>query len=443
MKIVWFTLVVLLLLYLLAALFCCMETAFTSVNRTWLRNKADQGNLRAATALRLLEQSASFFGTVLLGTNLVHVSITTLVGAVLASAFLESRMAARFGLDLDSKSLVTSLIVTPTLLLFTEIVPKAVGRTHADALALLFAGSLDFFRMLFALPVSAIAWVSGRLARLFGVSTELRLGLVSRDDLKALAIVAEEHGVLQKESGRMMSSVLELDNRSVESIMVPLVDVKSLPITATIGDVEELVRTTGFTHFPVYESRIDEIVGIIGIRRCMFENGLYADDVSHEWIARQPIRPLVERTIGFVPETKTVGDLLNDFRTGRMPMAAVVDEYGGVVGIVTAEDLIGLLIGGVADLRNQSRLTIRRVSEGVYECEGKTGIHELAETLGISIDNDGYETAAGLALKLLGRIPVKGSSVTFSGYEIRIMEVVHRRISRLRFTRLRGVISQK
>lgn len=437
MKTILITIAVLLVLYLLAALFCCMETAFTSVNRTWLRNKSEQGNRRAATAMGLLGQSASFFGTVLLGTNLVHVSITTLVGAVLATAFLESETAARLGLDLDSKSLITSLIVTPTLLLFTEIVPKAVGRSHADALTLLLAKPLDWFRVVFALPVSAIAWVSAKLARLFGVSTELRLGFVSRDDLKALASVAEEHGVLQKESGRIMASVLELDNRPVESIMVPLVDVKSLPISATIGDVEELVRTTGFTHFPVYESRIDEIVGIIGIRRCMFENGLYADDVSHEWIARQPIRPLVERTIGFVPETKTVGDLLNDFRTSRMPMAAVVDEYGGVVGIVTVEDLIGLLIGGVADLRNQSRLSVRRVADGVYECDGKADVHELATALGISIDNDGYETAAGLVLKLLGRIPVKGSTVTFSGYEIRILEVARRRISRLRFTRLR------
>ncbi len=437
MKTILITIAVLLVLYMLAALFCCMETAFTSVNRTWLRNKAEQGNRRAATAMGLLGQSASFFGTVLLGTNLVHVSITTLVGAVLATAFLESETAAKLGLDLDSKSLITSLIVTPTLLLFTEIVPKAVGRSHADALTLLLAKPLDWFRMVFALPVSAIAWVSAKLARLFGVSTELRLGFVSRDDLKALASVAEEHGVLQKESGRIMASVLELDNRPVESIMVPLVDVKSLPISATIGDVEELVRTTGFTHFPVYESRIDEIVGIIGIRRCMFENGLYADDVSHEWIARQPIRPLVERTIGFVPETKTVGDLLNDFRTSRMHIAAVVDEYGGVVGIVTVEDLIGLLIGGVADLRNQSRLSVRRVADGVYECDGKADVHELATALGISIDNDGYETAAGLVLKLLGRIPVKGSTVTFSGYEIRILEVVRRRISRLRFTRLK------
>ena len=232
----------------------------------------------------------------------------------------------------------------------------------------------------------------------------------------------------------MMTSVLELDNRPVDSIMVPLVDVKSLPITATIGDLEELVKQTGFTRFPVYESRIDEIVGVIGIRRCMFENGLYADDVSHAWIARQPIAPLVERSIGFVPETKTVGALLNDFRMGRLPMAAVVDEYGGVVGVVTMEDLIGLLIGGVADLRNQSTLPIRHISEGVFECDGKADIHDLADTLGITIDNDGYETAAGLALKLFGRIPSKGSSVHFKGYEIRVLEVAGHRISKLRFT---------
>ncbi|MBR4674801.1 MAG: HlyC/CorC family transporter [Victivallales bacterium] len=427
--------VVLLLLYFLAALFCCIETAFTSVNKTWLRDQAEQGSGSAKLAMSLLEQSGSFFGTVLFGTNLVHVSITTLVGSVLVAAFLQTELAGSLGLSKGMQSLLTSAFVTPTLLLFTELVPKAIGRSHAERLTIALAGVLRLFKTLFAPAVYALDAISSRLARMLGAKENTGLGQVSRDDLKVLAEVAEEHGVIHKEARKIMSSALEFDNKPIETVMVPLVDVKSVPATANVGEVIKLAEESGFTRFPVYESRVDEIVGLISLRRCIYEFNRFNDEEAYRQIARQPITKLIDRNVSFVPESMTVGAVLNDLRNSHSPMMVVVDEYGGVVGVVTSEDLIGLLVGGIADLRNQAVTTIRKVSDGVFECDGKTDIRELEAVLGLKIENQGYETAAGLALKLSGSIPRKGAVFNYRGYAIRILEVQKHRIVSLRFSK--------
>ncbi len=432
MKTMAAAIIALLALYFLAALFSCMEAAFTSVNRTWLRDQSEQGNEKATLARRLLEKPGSFFGTVLLGTNLAHVSISTLASTVVAARLLKTDLAARLGLGGDMGSVVAALFVAPTLLLFTELLPKAIGRAHADGMAVALAGALDWFRALFAWPVHLMDGISGMLARPFMRKDGGQPGNVSRDDLMLLAGLAEEQGLIRKEAGQFMTSVLELDNEPVESVMVPLVDMKTLPLDSTVGDVVELASRTGFTRFPVYESRVDDIVGVISLRRCIFEKH---QSVGQDRLMQKPIAPMVDRNVKFVPESKSVGQLLNEFRAGTIPMMLVVDEYGGVVGIVTVEDMIGLLIGGIEDLRNQAASSIRKVGDGVYECDGKAEIRELEDVLRTEIDNDGYETVAGLFLKLSGRIPAVGDTVGFLDYEIKALEVQKHRIVKLLVTR--------
>lgn len=432
------TILCLLVLYFLAGLFCAIETAFTSCSRAWLRELAEQGNKRAILARRLLENAGEFFGTVLMGTNLVHVSITTLVRSVLAVAIVHTatfmRLAQWLGLKTDMDSLLTSAIVTPTLLFFTELLPKAIGRNNADSMTLSLAAPLNFFRVILKAPVYIIDFFSARLARALGTSKEGQpMGKVSRDDLKILANVAAEQGLIRKEAGNIMAKVLDLDNKPVETIMVPLVDVKSLPLSASVDDVENLAASSGFTRFPVYDGRVDEIVGIISLRRCMFEMALHAE-LPGSVSTGHPIATMVDRNIMFVPESMTVGAVLTEFRRSHTPMMMVVDEYGGVVGMVTIEDLLGLLVGGIQDLRNQAANTVRRTSSSSFECDGKADIHDLEPFLGFKVDNQGYETAAGLALKLFGTIPKAKATIPFRNFTIHVLEVQKHRITKLAFT---------
>ena len=346
----------LLLLYFLAALFCCIETAYTSVDRVWLKDQVEQGNKKAKLASSLMAKASDFFCTILLGTNLIHVTITSLVNASLTLAIVHSSFGMKLGeltgAGTDMQSLVTALITAPTLLLFSEFIPKAIGRSRANELTLALAGTLSVFSRILKYPVSALDRISSYRTKRIGNRRETAAANVSRDDLRIIASVAADEGLIPKESEQIMNTVLSLENSTVVSIMVPLYNVKSLPLNSSVADVEHLAAVTGFTRFPVYGSRIDEIVGVVSLRDCMFRTEDYETSTYSE-LAKVRIRDLVDRNVLYIPETTSISSLLEDFRNGAGPMAVVVDEYGGMTGVITAEDLIAMLVGGIADKRNQ------------------------------------------------------------------------------------------
>lgn len=433
--------IALLLLYFLAALFCCIETAYTSVNRVWLRDQVEQGNKNAAKASLLMAKASNFFCTILLGTNLVHVTITTLVNASIALAIVHSSFGVKLremtGASTDVQSLVTALITAPTLLLFSEFIPKAIGRSRANELTLALAGILSVASLILKYPVAVLDRISSYITRRIGNRRETAAANVSRDDLRLIASVAADQGLIPREAEQIMNTVLSLENSTVSSIMVPLYNVKSLPLNSSVADVEHLAAVTGFTRFPVYGSRIDEIVGVVSLRDCMFRTEDYETSTYSE-LSKVRIRDLVDRNVLYVPETKSISSLLEDFRNGAGPMAVVVDEYGGMTGVITAEDLIAMLVGGIADKRNQNqaRLMISKIDNDTYECDGRIDIRELELLFGFDINNDGFSTAAGLVLDLLQHIPETGDTVEYRGYRIQVMEMQMHRIAKLRLTKI-------
>ncbi|MBO4513653.1 MAG: HlyC/CorC family transporter [Victivallales bacterium] len=432
--------IVLLLLYFLAALFCCIETAYTSVDRVWLKDQVEQGNKNAAKASSLMAKASNFFCTILLGTNLIHVTITTLVNASIALAIVHSSFGMKLrqltGASTDVQSLVTALMTAPTLLLFSEFIPKAIGRSRANELTLALAGILSVASLILKYPVAVLDRISSYITRRIGNRRETAAANVSRDDLRLIASVAADQGLIPREAEQIMNTVLSLENSTVVSIMVPLYNVKSLPLNSSVADVEHLAAVTGFTRFPVYGSRIDEIVGVVSLRDCMFRTEDYETSTYSE-LSKVRIRDLVDRNVLYVPETKSISSLLEDFRNGAGPMAVVVDEYGGMTGVITAEDLIAMLVGGIADKRNQNqaRLMISKIDNDTYECDGRIDIRELELLFGFDINNDGFSTAAGLVLDLLQHIPETGDAVEFRGYKIQVMEMQMHRIAKLRLTK--------
>ncbi|MBQ7179469.1 MAG: HlyC/CorC family transporter [Victivallales bacterium] len=433
--------IALLLLYFLAALFCCIETAYTSVDRVWLKDQVEQGNKKAAKASSLMAKASDFFCTILLGTNLVHVTITSLVNASIALAIVHSSFGMKLGeltgASTDMQSLVTAIITAPTLLLFSEFIPKAIGRSRANELTLALAGILSVFSRILKYPVSVLDRISSYITKRIGNRRETATANVSRDDLRIIASVAADQGLIPKESEQIMNTVLSLENSTVVSIMVPLYNVKSLPLNSSVADVEHLAAVTGFTRFPVYGSRIDEIVGVVSLRDCMFRTEDYETSTYSE-LAKVRIRDLVDRNVLYIPETTSISSLLEDFRNGAGPMAVVVDEYGGMTGVITAEDLIAMLVGGIADKRNQNQpqLMISKIDSNTYECDGRIDIRELELLFGFNINDRGYSTAAGLVLDVLQHIPETGDSIEYHGYKIQVMEMQMHRIAKLRLTKL-------
>ena len=402
---------------LLEAFFSGSETAITSMNKALLRDRAGAGDGRARLVERLFRRTERFLGTTLVGTNLAVVTSTTL------AELLISRWCPP-----GWESVANTLVMTPVILLAGEMLPKSIARAYADRVALIVARPLRVAQW-FLLP---LVWAAGRLAGLIAdrVGTpdpSHRTGFITRDDLRAMAEIAAEDGLVDETAGAMLGALFDLDRRSVSTIMTPLVDVQSISLDATVAEVEALSVRTGLSRFPVYRNRVDDIAGVIDLREVLCSESTSGD---------RSVRPFVRTDVAFVPENKSAGSLLHELQYQPLPMAIVVDEHGGVVGVVTVEDLVEEIVGEIHDERDRPDKGLTQIGETVYECEGRTEVRELREQLGIEFEPGGFQTAAGLVLKLAGRIPKPGETFRIDGFEIEVLELAGRRISRLRFRRV-------
>ena len=407
--IVALVMVVILACLALEGFFSGSETAIISADRTSLRARARRGDSRAAIAKELLEHSERLLSTTLVGTNLAVVVGTSLATWV-ASHYVEPQW----------ESVVTTAVMSPLILVFGEIVPKSLGRANALGATLRVARTLRFAQRLMAPVVVGVGWVADFLLRPVGGQGE-RSPYVSREELKVLAEVGAEHGALLSEEKRMIQSVLELNEKPVEAVMVPLVAVVALPVGAKVADLEAQTARSGFSRFPVYEGRVDNVVGVVRV----------VDVLKAGLGPGKPIEPLIHRDVAYVPETKPVGELLAELRYSRLPMAIVVEEHGGVVGIVTLEDLVEEVIGHIRDERDETHLL--RQEATFFECDGSMEIDEFVSVTGLPVRKEGFETVGGLLMKLTGRIPQRGETVLFGPYRVEVLEATPRRVVRVRF----------
>ena len=391
------------------------------VLKVYLHERAERGDPRACLIEGLLRRTERFLGTTLVGTNLAVVSSTTL-----ADLIISRHCPAGW------QTLANTLVMTPLILIVGELIPKSVGRAHADDISLVLAKPLRWAQSVLLPIVALTGWLADMLAGLVGRDPTHRSAYITRDDLRAIAEIATEEGLVPASAGSMLQTLFGLDKRSVSAAMVPLVDIRSIPHDTTVASVEALAVRTGFTRFPVYRGRIDEIIGVVDLRHVLYALHGERDDATH--VAPDTgIGPFIQHDVVFVPETKLVGSLLHEMRYHRVPMAAVVDEHGGVVGVVTTEDLVEEVVGEIHDERDGDRYEFERVAHSVYECDGKLPARELTEHLGLEIEPGGYETVAGLVLKLAQRIPSVGERFRFGGYEIEVLELARRRVARVRF----------
>lgn len=435
----WLLIAMVVVLVLLEGFFSGSETVYTSTSKAFIHDLARRGDPRAGQIRDMLSRTERFLGTTLTGTNLAMVASTSLCQIIVLNHIVPSAAFQAFCAAVPApwnwEYVLNACIMTPCILVMAELVPKSVGRAHADALALVLVRPLRLAERLLA-PVSwTVSQVAGLLAGWAGgpVQNAFRPA-VTREDLKAMAAMASEQEVVPDVVGSILQTVFELDRKAVSTMMVPLVDVVSVPVEATVGEVERLSVETGHAQFPVYSGRIDEIVGVVSLRHLLYET----PDGGGDLPPGTPIEPYVRRQVMFVPESRSVSGLLHELRYQHTPMAVVVDEYGGVVGILTLEDLVEELVGELHDERDRPAAVLAMIEGGAFECDGKTSIEVLGDALGFVIDREGFDTAAGLLLKLAGRIPAEGERFRFDEYEIEAVKVVKHRVARLRFRRVAG-----
>jgi len=396
---------------LMSAFFSGIETGVISLSRVQLKQREEKGDRSARTMSNLLRTPERLLTTILLGNNLINVTATVV--------FL--LWAGRLW-GLQRAELLTPLLLTPLILVFGEILPKAVFRQKADSLSLTFAGALRMSTIVFAPGVSFLLRITKRLTRFLGRPEE-QSPFIGREEIRLMFLGGEQSGVIEKDERELIKGVIDFGTATVREIMVPRIDVIAVRDDATWEEVCEVFEKSGHSRLPVYHEKIDDIVGI-----------LYIFDVMRA--GRLPKRASISefiRPVEFIPEAKKVHDLLHEFRSKQMFMAVVVDEYGGTGGLVTLEDLIEEIFGEIHDEYDVQRQPVTDLGEGRFVLDARMHREEAEELLGVELPEGEYETVGGFVLEQMRKIPQKGDGFRFNNFQVTVVDVTERAVRRVQF----------
>jgi putative hemolysin len=248
------------------------------------------------------------------------------------------------------------------------------------------------------------------------------------DDIQALIDVGAEEGILEEEEGELIHSIIEFGDTRVNEVMTPRTEIAALPITATVGEARDRVIESKYSRLPVYREQIDNVEGII-----------YMRDLLQCWPEGREDEKITSflRPVYFVPETKQVAELLEEMQKVHVQLAMVIDEYGGVAGLVTVEDILEEIVGEIEDEDTEEEEIVEIVEsdDGYYDVPGSTEIGKIERLFDLEIEDDDFTTIAGLVISESGYVPRAGERLTFRGLDVEVLNADDRRINRLRLRR--------
>ena len=385
--------------------FSAAEMAFIAANRLRLRHLAAEGNVVAAQYLESFRQPERLLSTAMMGVTIAHI--------VAASAVTFALLPVLGGIA----PLIVTLTLTPVMLVFGEIIPKAVAREWATSLILRLYRPLAWAsKVLVPFVALANTLVTLALRAVGGPAADARQ-FVSREELKALLALEPGEASVSTQEAEMIDKIFDLGDTTVREVMVPVVDVVMLPADASSRDAIALIQQRGFSRIPIHGGRETDVVGVVTAMD-LLNRGAQVRTVTE--LMRQP---------NFVPETKRIDDLLRELQKGRNPLAIVVDEYGSATGIVTLEDIVEQIVGEIQDEHDRTPATVEPLPDGSYWVAARTHIDELNEALSWNLPKHDYETVAGLVLATLHRIPRMGEVLQVPGYTITVLEADARRVA--------------
>ncbi len=395
---------------LVTALLSASEMAFIAANRVRIRHLAENGNQTAARYLEAFRRPERMLSAAMMGVTVAHITASSL--ATWALLPVAGGWAAA----------LATIILVPLMLVFGEVIPKAVASEWATALLLRLYRVLEIT----AIILSPVTWgarvlVTGVLVAL-GLRTSGARQFVSREELKLLLQLEPEEADVTSSEAEMIDKIFDLGDTAVREVMVPLVDVAALPETAAPDEAVRLMQESGFSRIPVFTDRVINVVGVVTAMD-LLRRGADAPDL------KSLMRPAT-----YVPETKRIDDLLREMQKARLQMAVVIDEYGGAVGIVTVEDIVEQVVGEIQDEHDRTGATVERLPDGSYRVAGREGVQDLNDALDWDLPTGDFETVAGLVLATVHRIPLVGEEFQVGRYTFTVLEADQRRILTVRIT---------
>ncbi len=416
------------LLILLNGFFAGAEIAVISARRARIQPRAQAGDRRAQSLLRLKADPDRFLATVQIGVTLVG-TLASAVGGVAAIERLEPFFAA---LPLPwvpelAEPIAVGLVVFAIAflsLVIGELVPKSLALRHAEPLALLVARPIDWLSRAARSAVVVLTAATGLVLRLIGQRAQKETAFHTVEDIRAILDEADQQGVLD---GQVVKGAVEFQDCEARHLMTPRSRVVGIPRGAGIEGALRVARESGYSRFPVHAGDLDTVDGVV-----------YARDLYEARERGGEVAALVQPAL-VVPESKKAKELLAEMRLAQRHMAFVVDEHGMMVGIVTLEDIFEAIVGDIRDERDEPESEVAVVRDDLIEVDGGVAVRELNSRHGLSLPESGdYVTVAGLLLQRLGNLPAGGETIAIEPYRLSITTMAGRRIARVRIESTRA-----
>jgi putative hemolysin len=400
-----------------AAFFCSAETAFIGIQKLRLHHLIQSKHPKARAIAKIVAQPEKLLATVLLGINFFETAVATLGTLIAIRLFQEQNLGVA----------IATIAVTILTLLFAEFIPKSLAARYGEKLAIIYIRPLQII----SVPMFPFVWLLHRLGVQFTGMAQRSVEpkpTISEAEFHTAIQVGENEGVVEEAEAEMLHRVFEFTDRPVREIMTPRTELVWVEKGSTLAEFLETYRDSPHSRFPVYEDTTDNVTGILFIKDVLLAeaDGTLKMDGKIDDLARDPY---------FVPETKPMGKLLADMKNNGNRMALVVDEFGGIAGGITMDQLLAEIVGEMGDELAEKEEDIITIDANTFEIDGALRIEDANEELGLGIPEGEYETIAGFVLSHLGRIPKQGENLKYKNLKISVHEMRGMKIDRLLITR--------
>ncbi len=390
------------------------ETALIGISRERVHLLAEE-DAAGKKLEQLIAEPDRMLSTLLVANNTVNV-----LSASVATILFISLVGEAWG------PWVATAVMTAVILVFGEITPKTIAARHPEKFSLRVAPMIWNLSIVLAPIASFFSAITRLLLRLLRIDTDGAGDGVTEDDIRALAALGERGGHIEEAEREIIDALFHLADRSVREVMTPRLDLITLSTPITAAAIRQAVTETGHSRFPVVAGELDDLVGIVHVKDLL---------QRPEYETAPDLSDLVRRPV-YLPETMSVLDTLGEMRSKRYAMAIVVDEHGGVEGVVTVKDLMAELVGELQDEYDPGTPSVTQLGENIWIADGRLDIDDLEEAVDADLEQGPYSTVGGYIMSIFGRVPDDGDQVAADGYQYTVLTMDRQRVDRVRVERL-------
>lgn len=406
-------LTVIVILVILSAFFSSAETALSTVNKIRIRALVEEGNSRAATVEKILDNYSKMISAILIGNNIVNLSASSLTTTFAIEAIGNYAVGVATG------------ILTLMILMFGEIVPKTWARCYAEKISLVYAPIIYGLMWLLTPVIFIVDIISGGILRLLHIDPNKRMDAMTENELRTYVEVSHEDGVIESEERELIYNVFDFGDALAKDIMIPRIDMTTLSIDATYEEAIAIFRESMYTRLPVYKDEIDNIVGLINVKDFLLIQNYETFKPSD-----------ILREAYYTYEFKKTTDLMLEMRKNSYSVAFVLNEYGATVGMITLEDLLEEIVGEIRDeYDTDEEDLLKEIGERQYLIAGGMKLDDINDAIGTSLESEDYDSIGGIIIQLLDKLPTQDEEVkTPDGITLKVAELHQNRIEKVLLT---------